>query len=193
MLFQERVGRAARLGYSLAASPARYGVRSEHCDCTNCAEINDANVRSLGLAWSFDLPLGNPATMPVEVNGTLYVSSGLSIVRAFNAVTGKLLWSSTAFEGVPHTKRSTKNSFATPTPATDGKHVFVSAEEGEAVDVIDVAQRTQVAQIPVGARPRGIGFAPDGKRAYVAAENADEVYVIDTVTYAVVARSTTWS
>jgi hypothetical protein len=51
--------------------------------------------------------------------------------------------------------------------------VFVSAEEGEAVDVIDVARREQVAQIAVGARPRGIGFSPDGKRAYVAAEPVD--------------------
>ena len=46
-------------------------------------------------------------------------------VLCFDRLTGKLLWSSTAFEGVPHTKRSTKNSFATPTPATDGKHLVV--------------------------------------------------------------------
>lgn len=70
----------------------------------------------------------------------------------------------------------------------DGTRVFVSAEEGEAVDVIDVARRAQVAQVPVGARPRGIGFSPDGKRAYVAAENANEVYVIDAVENEVLAR-----
>ena len=63
--------------------------------------------------------------------------------------------------------------------APDGRHVFVSAEEGEAVDVIDVARRDQMAQIPVGASPRGIGFSADGKRAYVAAENSNEVYVLD--------------
>ena len=61
----------------------------------------------------------------------------------------------------------------------DGRFVFVSAEDGEAVDVIDVAKRAQVGQIPVGARPRGIAFSADSKRAYVAAENANEVYVID--------------
>ncbi|WP_374563987.1 cytochrome b/b6 domain-containing protein [Ideonella sp.] len=70
----------------------------------------------------------------------------------------------------------------------DGRLVFVSAEEGEAVNVIDVAKRAEVARIPVGARPRGIGFSPDGGRAYVAAENADEVYVIDTRSLAVTAR-----
>ena len=51
----------------------------------------------------------------------------------------------------------------------DGKYVFVSAEEGEAVNVIDFARRADVAQIPVGDRPRGIGFSPDSRMAYVAA------------------------
>ena len=35
----------------------------------------------------------------------------------------------------------------------DGRYVFVSAEDGQAVDVVDVAMRAQVAQIPVGVRP----------------------------------------
>lgn len=70
----------------------------------------------------------------------------------------------------------------------DGRFVWVSAEEGEAVNVIDVARRAEVARIPVGARPRGIGFLPDGSRAFVAAENADEVDVIDARRFEVVAR-----
>ncbi len=70
----------------------------------------------------------------------------------------------------------------------DGRLVFVSAEEGEAVNVIDVGQRKEVARVPVGARPRGIGFSPDGSRAYVAAENADELYVIDTRHFQVQAK-----
>ena len=70
----------------------------------------------------------------------------------------------------------------------DGRYVFVSAEDGQAVDVIDVAQRAQVAQIPVGVRPRGIGFSPDSTRAYVAAETSNELYVIDARTFVVLAR-----
>jgi YVTN family beta-propeller protein len=62
----------------------------------------------------------------------------------------------------------------------NGRLLFVSAEEGDAVDIIDFAGRKQVAQVPVGARPRGIGFLPDSSRAYVATENANEVFVIDT-------------
>jgi len=40
--------------------------------------------------------------------------------------TGKVLWQRTAYEGTPKTKRSPKNSFASATPATDGKHLVVS-------------------------------------------------------------------
>ena len=70
----------------------------------------------------------------------------------------------------------------------DGQLLFVSAEEGDAVDIIDVAARRQVAQVPVGARPRGIGFSPDGRRAYVAAENASELFVIDVEARSVLKR-----
>jgi len=47
----------------------------------------------------------------------------------------------------------------------DGKWIFVSAEEATQVDIIDVAQRKQVANVPVGRRPRGIGFLPDSSKA----------------------------
>jgi YVTN family beta-propeller protein len=62
----------------------------------------------------------------------------------------------------------------------DSRRVYVSAENGRSVDVIDVDRREVVGQVPVGQRPRGIGFSPDGRRAYVASELADEVSVIDT-------------
>jgi YVTN family beta-propeller protein len=62
----------------------------------------------------------------------------------------------------------------------NGRLLFVSAEEGDAVDIIDFAGAQAVAQVAVGARPRGIGFLPDSSRAYVATENANEVFVIDT-------------
>src|SRR5260221_214724 len=61
----------------------------------------------------------------------------------------------------------------------DGSIVYVSAEDGDTVEVIDFDKRAQITQIKVGARPRGIGFLPDGSRAYVAAENADTVFAID--------------
>jgi quinohemoprotein ethanol dehydrogenase len=39
-----------------------------------------------------DLPLGNTNTQPIEVGGVLYFATGLSIVHAVDAVTGKELW-----------------------------------------------------------------------------------------------------
>jgi quinohemoprotein ethanol dehydrogenase len=55
-------------------------------------EINDKTIGQLGLAWSMDMGVGNPTSIPVEVGGTIYMSTGLSIVQAVDAATGKLLW-----------------------------------------------------------------------------------------------------
>lgn len=56
-------------------------------------KVNRENVSQLDLAWSFDLPeeRGIEAT-PLVANGVMYTTSSWSIVRAFDAKTGKLLW-----------------------------------------------------------------------------------------------------
>ncbi len=55
-------------------------------------QISAASVARLGLAWSFDLPPGNPLSSPVEAQGVLYTATGYSVVRAFDVESGKLLW-----------------------------------------------------------------------------------------------------
>ncbi len=55
-------------------------------------EVNRETVGRLGLAWSVDLPPGNSVTGPVAVDGVLYTATGYSIVRAFDAATGRQLW-----------------------------------------------------------------------------------------------------
>ncbi|MFD1610637.1 PQQ-dependent dehydrogenase, methanol/ethanol family [Sphingomonas tabacisoli] len=57
-------------------------------------QINDRTVSQLGIAWFADLPdaRGLEAT-PVVVDGTLYVTGPWSKVFAFDAVSGKPLWS----------------------------------------------------------------------------------------------------
>ena len=45
-------------------------------------------------------------------------------VICLNADTGKILWEQTAFEGTPYDNRHRKSSFASSTPATDGKSVY---------------------------------------------------------------------
>ena len=55
--------------------------------------INDQNVGQLGLAWSSDLDTarGQEAT-PLVHDGVLYVSTAWSMVKAYDARTGKPLW-----------------------------------------------------------------------------------------------------
>jgi quinohemoprotein ethanol dehydrogenase len=57
-------------------------------------QINAGNAGNLKLAWFFDLETarGQEAT-PLVVDGVMYVSTAWSIVKAFNAATGQLLWS----------------------------------------------------------------------------------------------------
>ena len=57
-------------------------------------QIDDSTVSRLGLAWHADLDTarGQEAT-PLVIDGTLYVSTAWSMVKAYDAATGKLLWS----------------------------------------------------------------------------------------------------
>jgi quinohemoprotein ethanol dehydrogenase len=56
-------------------------------------QINTRNVDQLGLVWSFDLDTsrGQEAT-PIVVDGAMYISTAWSMVKAFDARTGRLLW-----------------------------------------------------------------------------------------------------
>jgi quinohemoprotein ethanol dehydrogenase len=57
------------------------------------SQINAANVKTLGLAWSYNLEStrGVEAT-PLVVDGIMYVSASWSIVHAIDARTGTRIW-----------------------------------------------------------------------------------------------------
>jgi quinohemoprotein ethanol dehydrogenase len=55
-------------------------------------QISLANVRRLGLAWHYELESGFTVSAPVEAAGKLFITTGHSHIRAFDAVTGKQLW-----------------------------------------------------------------------------------------------------
>jgi alcohol dehydrogenase (cytochrome c)/quinohemoprotein ethanol dehydrogenase len=57
------------------------------------AEINQANIGELGLAWYFDLDTsrGQQAT-PIIVDGVMYTTSAWSKVQVLDAATGQLKW-----------------------------------------------------------------------------------------------------
>jgi PQQ-dependent dehydrogenase (methanol/ethanol family) len=56
-------------------------------------KINAANAKQLGLAWFADLDTnrGQEAT-PLVIDGVMYVSTAWSLVKAYDARTGRLLW-----------------------------------------------------------------------------------------------------
>jgi quinohemoprotein ethanol dehydrogenase len=75
------------------ANWAAYGRSFSEQHYSPLRQINASNVYRLGLAWSLDLTDSNFATTaPIEVDGVIYFSPGVSEVRAVNAKTGKELW-----------------------------------------------------------------------------------------------------
>jgi quinohemoprotein ethanol dehydrogenase len=56
------------------------------------SQINDGNVNQLGLAWALDFGVGNIVTVPIAVDGVIYSATGLSVVTAIDALTGKIKW-----------------------------------------------------------------------------------------------------
>ena len=57
------------------------------------AKINQSNVKDLGLAWFADMDTarGQEAT-PIVIDGKIYITTAWSKVKAYDGVTGKLLW-----------------------------------------------------------------------------------------------------
>jgi quinohemoprotein ethanol dehydrogenase len=57
------------------------------------ARINDKNAQKLGLAWFADLDTNRAQeATPLVVDGAMYVSTAWSLVKAYDARTGRLLW-----------------------------------------------------------------------------------------------------
>jgi PQQ-dependent dehydrogenase (methanol/ethanol family) len=71
----------------------QHGLNPAETRFSPLADINDSNVQELGLAWYFDFPTarGLEAT-PLVIDGVMYTTGSWSMVFAFNAVTGELLW-----------------------------------------------------------------------------------------------------
>lgn len=70
-----------------------YGRTFGHQHYSPLRQIDARTVGGLQLAWSLDLePLHNTATEPIEVGGVLYFATGLSVVHAVDAASGRLLW-----------------------------------------------------------------------------------------------------
>ena len=70
-----------------------YGRTYDEQRFSPLADINDKTIAGLALGWSADLDTarGQEAT-PIVVDGVMYVSTAWSMVKAYDAATGKALW-----------------------------------------------------------------------------------------------------
>ena len=70
-----------------------YGRTYDEQRFSPLTDVNDTNVGQLGLEWSADMDTarGQEAT-PIVVDGVMYVSTAWSMVKAYDAATGKPLW-----------------------------------------------------------------------------------------------------
>ncbi|MCI0659474.1 MAG: PQQ-dependent dehydrogenase, methanol/ethanol family [Acidobacteria bacterium] len=70
-----------------------HGLNYAETRFSQLKEINDKNVKDLGLLWSFDTSTdrGLEAT-PIVVDGVIYTTGSWSVVFAIDARTGKRLW-----------------------------------------------------------------------------------------------------
>jgi quinohemoprotein ethanol dehydrogenase len=77
-----------------AANWLSYGRTYSEQRFSPLARITADNAKGLGLAWyaDFDTNRGQEAT-PLIIDGVMYVSTAWSMVRAFDAKTGRPLWS----------------------------------------------------------------------------------------------------
>jgi len=70
-----------------------YGRTMDEQRFSPLTQVSDQNVGQLGLAWSSDMDTarGQEAT-PIVVDGVMYVSTAWSMVKAYDAATGKKMW-----------------------------------------------------------------------------------------------------
>ena len=70
-----------------------YGRTYDEQRFSPLTDVNDANVGQLGLEWSADMDTarGQEAT-PIVVDGVMYITTAWSMVKAYDAATGKPLW-----------------------------------------------------------------------------------------------------
>ena len=70
-------------------------------------------------------------------------------------------------------------------PSPDGKYLYVVAEEGNALLVVNTEKNKVTREIKVGVRPHSVVVSRDGETAYVSNQWSDNVSVIDLKEYIV--------
>ena len=153
-------------------------------------QIDQDNVDELGLAWShrLDIDRGVEAT-PIVVDGVMYTTSAFSIVYAFDAKTGELLWKydpdvarTAARDGCcgPVNRGVAVWEGKVFVGAFDGRLIALDAANGEEIWSVNTLIDDERSQTITGA-PRvvegrviiGNGGAEMGVRGYITAYDTD--------------------
>jgi quinohemoprotein ethanol dehydrogenase len=152
-------------------------------------QINADNVKDLGIAWFADLPdaRGQEAT-PVVVDGKMFVSTAWSKVLAFDAKTGKPLWS---FDPEVDKARGVKACCDVVNRGVafwkgsvfvgtiDGRLISLDASTGKqlwSAQTLDPKSNGTITGVPRVVKDKvviGFGGAEFGARGYVTAYDAD--------------------
>ncbi len=88
---------------------------------------------SQGIAWKTPIP-GESWSSPIVQGRHVFVTTATDNgescrVLALDRDSGRILWNTEVFRQVPR-RKETRNSYATPTPATDGKRVYACFGDG---------------------------------------------------------------
>jgi len=71
-----------------------YGLDYAETRFSRLTKVSDANVKDLGLAWTYNLESTRGVeSTPLVVDGVMYVTASWSVVHAVDVRTGKRLWS----------------------------------------------------------------------------------------------------
>jgi len=129
------------------------------------ADINRDTVARLGLAWSLDLPEGNPVAAPIAVGGVLYVASGYTKVSAIDPVQGRVLWSYDAHVAdQPAAKVKMRNGWGIRGLAWWDGRLFVGTQDGRLVALDAKTGREMWSAMTVG--PDDVRFISGPPRVF---------------------------
>jgi quinohemoprotein ethanol dehydrogenase len=97
-------------------------------------EIDTGNVGELKLAWHYDLEPGYTPTTPLMAEGKVFITSGHSKIRAFEAASGKLLWE---FDGGTRQRATSAlgMSWGNKGIAYSNGHVFLVTTDGYVISL----------------------------------------------------------
>ena len=170
---------ALRAGDSDAANWITYGRTYSEQRFSPLKQIDEQTVSKLGLAWSFDLGTrrGLEATSLVK-DGVLYTTSAWSLVYAFDARTGQLLWMFDPHVAKDHAKFVCCDVVNRGVALYRGR-VYVGALDGRliALDAKTGAVFWEVQTTPKDG-PYAITAAPRIAKGRVLIENAGSEYAV---------------